>query len=388
MVINARELRQKYQLLGPKETCRRLTEALREGHLKPSDFSLRDMAEELVTDGREWVRTLDPRYGVSVLENTGAVDTTTFLNITGQLLINSVLDAYNNPAYSISALFPRVSTRLSGERIPGIGQIGDKAESVKEGMPFPHVGLGEDYIDTPVTDKKGLILPVTKEAIFFDRTGLLLERAQEVGDSLRLNEEKQCVDVLIGATNNYKWKGTSYNTYQASTPWANLLSGASYDLADWTDIDEAEQLFANMLDPNTSEPIAIMAPTLVATPARKHAVNRILNATEVRYTVSGAPVETLAGNPISGINGITNPWVYSRLQSQLSVSAANSKATWFLGDFAKAFAIMENWAVTVVQAPQNSEAEFNQDIVARFKASSRNVAIAKNPRFVVKVTGY
>ena len=38
-----------------------------------------------------------------------------------------------------------------------------------------------------------------------------------------------------------------------------------------------------------------------------------------------------------------------------------------------AFAYMENWPITVVQAPANSEAEFNQDIVARFKASERGI---------------
>ena len=32
---------------------------------------------------------------------------------------------------------------------------------------------------------------------------------------------------------------------------------------------------------------------------------------------------------------------------------------------------MENWPITVVQAPVNSEAEFIQDIVVRFKASER-----------------
>lgn len=388
MVINARELRQKYQLLGPKETCRRLTEAIQEGHLKPSDFSLRDMAEELVPDGREWVRSLDPRYGSSVLESSGAVDATAFSNITGQLIINAILDSYNSPEFVISQRFRTIATRQNGERIPGIGKIGDKAESVAESMPFPHVGLGEDYIDTPITDKKGLIVPVTKEAIFFDRTGLLLERAREVGESLGLNKEKRCVDLLIGATNNYKWKGNSYNTYQASANWVNLLSGAAYDLVDWTDIDEAEQLFAQMLDPNTSEPIVISPNTLVVTPARRHAANRVLNATEIRYTGSGLPTETLAANPITGLTPVVSPWVYSRLQSQLSVSAANSKATWFIGDFDKAFAYMENWPITLSQSQQNSEADFNQDIVARFKASERGVAAVLNPRFMVKVSGH
>jgi len=45
---------------------------------------------------------------------------------------------------------------------------------------------------------------------------------------------------------------------------------------------------------------------------------------------------------------------------------------------------MENWPITVTQAPQNSEAEFNQDIVAQFKASERGAAAVINPRYIVK----
>lgn len=76
------------------------------------------------------------------------------------------------------------------------------------GMPYPHVGFGEDYIETPSTAKHGLIVPVTKEAVFFDRTNLVLGRAAEVGEVLGLNKEKRLIDLVIGQVNNYKWKGT------------------------------------------------------------------------------------------------------------------------------------------------------------------------------------
>ena len=68
-------------------------------------------------------------------------------------------------------------------------------------------------------------MPVTKEAIFFDRTNLVLGRAAEVGEVLGLNKEKRLIDLVIGETNNYKWKGASYDTYQSSTPWINVLTG-------------------------------------------------------------------------------------------------------------------------------------------------------------------
>jgi hypothetical protein len=399
MAIKVPELRQMIRTMGIVAACQMITESLQAsargeiGHMRPSDFSIRDLAEGLVENGREWVQNMNPAYaGSSVMESQSAVDSTAFANITGQLLINEVLAAYESPAFTISQAFRVMSSRLSGERVPGMDNVGDKAETVNEGMPFPSVGFGENYIDTPVTTKRGLIIPVTKEAIFFDRTGLILEHARQVGESLGINKEKRCADLMIGAANNYKWKGTSYNTYQASTPWINLLAGASYDLVDWTDVDAAEALFDEMTDPATGEPINISVSSIFATPARKHALNRITNATEVRYTTpgfatTGNPTETVATNPMSGYTGQTSKWLYSRLRAS-GLTADQAKATWFAGDPSRAFRYVENWPMTVVQAPQNSEAEFNQDIVARFKASERGVAAVFDPRFMVKVNGY
>ncbi len=76
--------------------------------------------------------------------------------------------------------------------------------------------------------------------------------------------------------------------------------------------------------------------------------------------------------------------MYRRL---LAAGVSSPEKVWLLGDFKKAFAYMENWPITVTQAPQNSEAEFTQDIVVRFKASERGAAAVLNPRFIVQSTG-
>ena len=54
---------------------------------------------------------------------------------------------------------------------------------VRPGMPYPNVGLNEDYIETPSTTKHGFIVPVTREAIFFDRTHLILHLRSRGGRS-------------------------------------------------------------------------------------------------------------------------------------------------------------------------------------------------------------
>jgi len=386
MTLKYRELKRRYDVDGAEQTVSHLSEALREGHLKPEDFSIRDLAEALVPDGRDWVRMLDPRSAgnVSVLEAGDAVDVTAFLNITGQVIYSKIMEAYLQEAFVVSKLVDTIPTRLDGEKIPGISRVSDTVDEVGPGMPYPHLGFGEDYIETPSTTKRGFIVPVTKEAIFFDRTHLVLSRAAEVGEVLGLNKEKRLVDLAIGVTNNYKWKGTAYDTYQDTTPWINTL--AANELVDWTNVDKAEQLFADILDPATGEPVLVRGTTVLVMPAYRHAAHRVFSAAELTFTAAGSSTATVAANPLSGYRVVDSRLAYRRIVAS-GVAAADAKKWWFVGDFRRALAYMENWPITVTQAPLGSEAEFNNDIVLRFKASERGAAAVLNPRYVVKNTG-
>ena len=288
----------------------------------------------------------------------------------------------------MSQLVDTISTRLDGEKIPGIGRIREEAAEIRPGMPYPSVGLGEDYIETPSTTKRGFIVPVTREAVFFDRTHLVLQRAAEVGEILGLNKEKRLLDLIIGVDNNYKWKGTQYNTYYAAGdagPWVNVLA---HELVDWTDVDAAEQLFADILDPNTGEPVLIQASTLLVMPAYRHAAARILSATETQLRrrrrqsldgptptrTAGAASSTRAGWPIGG-SSRRDRFRPPHGSGGSSAISERPSPTWRTGP------------LPFTQSPANSEADFNQDIVIRFKASERGAAAVINPRYVVKSTG-
>ena len=284
--IKYRELKHMYESCGPERTAKHLGEALRDGQLRADDFSLRELAEATV--GAEWVKRLDPRStsGVRLLEAGDAIDVTAFSNIAGQIVYSSILQAYTQEAFVASKLVATIPTRFDGEKIPGVGRVRDELAEVRPGMPYPSLGMSEDYIETPSTTKHGFIVPVTREAIFFDRTHLILQRAAEVGEVLGLNKEKRLLDLMIGATNSYKWKGASYNTYYGPAdngPWVNTTNE---ELVDWTDIDAAEQLFADILDPNTGEPILIQPDTVLVMPAYRHAADRILKATEIIFSTS------------------------------------------------------------------------------------------------------
>jgi hypothetical protein len=354
-----------------------------------NDVSIREIAENFIEDGHEAVLSWNPRNGgnggvsMKLLEETGAVTSGGFSRITGQLLVNAVLAGYENEETVFSNLIPSMPTQLNGQKVPGISQIGDAALSIGEGQSYPLAGVSEDYIETPVTTKKGLMVEVTKEAIFFDLTGQLQMRCGDVGGALKLNKEKRIIDAVIDenvTAHRYKWKGTSYATYQASTPYINLK--ASNALVDWTNIDAAELVFNQLTDPYTGEPIVVNAQHLIVTRQLLRTAQRILSATSVQtvtpgYATSANPNTAVWSNPVSGYKIVYSAQLAARLAIDTS---------WWIGDLTKAFKYMENWPITVVQAPSNNEAEFTRDVVFRVKASERGAMSTWEPRQMVKST--
>ena len=87
-------------------------------------------------------------------------------------------------------------------------------------------------------------------------------------------------------------------------------------------------------------------------------------------TLANIGYNTVGPNPLNqlGLEFATSRQLNVQLQNSFSLSQSDAGKYWFYGDPA-AFAYMENWPITVTQAPTNSEAEFTQDVVVRFKAS-------------------
>lgn len=398
MPINIVQLRRLYEAAErdrkPERFTNELATAFETKQVRPADFSIRQIFEHFLPDGRELVNSWNSRGGgdgaslAAILEND-AVKTTAFSNISGQIVYNEVLAGFQMEEFVFSKLIPTVSTQHNGEKIAGIGGLGDKAEVVDENAEYPMVGVNEDWIRTPETKKRGLIVPVTREAVFFDYTGQLLERCREVGEYLGLNKEKRAIDCLIDENTtahryNRKDNGAvaTYGNNSGTHDWDNLE--ASNALVDWTDIDNAEQLLNAILDPNTGEPVVVGGRRiLVCAKSLELVAARVRNATEITvhtggYATSGNLTETKAGNPVGGkFEVLTSRMVALRLATDTS---------WFYGDPAKAFRYMENWPLDTVQAPPNSELEFSRDIVLRFKASERGQYATIEPRAMVTCT--
>lgn len=390
-MLKASGLRRSYEAakkdgrVGEKKFFSDLREALATKQIEISEnkieLGIKDLFENFVPHGRElidcWKRGEDSS---SLLEAGDAVSSSMFSNITGQIVYNAVMEAFTSEEFVFSPLVRTVTTEFNGEKIAGIARMGDRAEVVGEGLPYPKVGVSEDYIETPATTKRGLIVPLTKEAIAFDRTGLVIQRCSEVGEFLGLNKEKRIIDCIIDenvTAHRYKWRGTIYATYQTSTPWDNTTASAT--LADWTDIDEALQTLDAIVDPNTGEPILNSAKDMIVTRQNLAKARYILSATEIRVG-DGASVttQTLSQNPVANMLTVRS--------SALLAARMATDTTWYVGDIRKAFAYMQNWPITTVQAPANSTDEFERDIVMQWKASERGATSTWEPRVMTKCT--
>lgn len=362
-----------------------LHEAIRTKAYKPEDFRIRELFEHFVDDGREAIASWSPRSGgpkSGVKLRESGVDTAAFANITGQIVYSKVLTAFNDPVFVAPRVTTTVPTEFDGEKIPGMGRTGDEAETVAEGHPYPLAGFGEEWINTPSIAKRGFIVPVTKEAIFFDRTGLILERARETAQWLAVNKEKRVLDMVLGITTSYSRNGAAavaaYGDTSATHPFDNLA--ASNALADYTDVENAQLLFDALLDPNTGEPIIVNATQVICGTSLVMTARRVFNATQFEYVATHS---TFSPNPLgtSAFDIVSNQYVASRL-----TAGSVATSTWYLGDFRNAFWYMENWPITSSEAPSNSELEFTHDIVARYKVSERGAPACIEPRRAVKST--
>lgn len=400
-LINFRELRREVELNGSTLTANRMIGLLEKKTVRPHDFSLREVATAFM--GREWVENLHPKWGrfaehTALLEADGsAVSYADFSNITGQIFFNAVQQSYeyDSANFPFSQVIPTKPTDiLDMEKIPGISEVGDEFTVIGEAEEYPNFGVSEDYIEVAAKAKRGGIVPVTKEAILGDKTGDLLTRCKNLGFWLYMNKETRLVDCLIdenaGAVSaalqghRYHWKGTSYATYQTSTPWDNVAT--SNGLVDESDLEQAWLTMVAITDPYTGHPINQKPTHLIVTPQNLMAAHRALRATEVRthaggYPTSGNPLETASPPGLRGVPELQNLTI---LYSQLLASRAATDTDWWLGAPGKAFAYYSVWNVEPEEQGKDSEAGFRRDVVMEFKVSEMGAAATENPRFMVE----
>lgn len=431
-MIRGQSTRQLYESLGPAPFVRRLYESLgltdrtgrrntdragnpvlvaprdRAGNemppLSPSEFSLRDLAESLI--GSDWADRLNPgtMQRLALMEGQrplmeagqGATGPTAFLNINAftavvaGLLEVSVMEGWKSPEFIADQLMPAENTKMfDGRKVIGTSRLGDVAEVRYPGMPTKRAQIGERWITQPRTVENALAAEVTQEAVYLDLTGEVLQNANDVGTWIGYRKELRCIDAFIGVTNTYSYKGTSYNTYISAGYYNNLL--ASNELLHWTNVQAAEILFRDMLDPETNTRVLIRPNTILLNREKLYTARAIFGATNVQYRDASTSASNIREfpNPLDNYALLESPLVYQRCTASdgLNLSASDAGKLWFIYEKGKAFKYAQNWPLRVQQAAPNQADMIDRGVVLFVKADERGIPMVYEPRRAVKCTG-
>ncbi len=400
ILVRGADLKKLVTEKGLPWTRHHLQESFDKKEITPDDFSLRDMFRHMTDRGGDaldqWER--DHRRGGHITEAIQAVDTSAMANITGQIFFNAIMDSMENDQFIGDTLVSTFQSNLQDEeKIPGISQVTDSFEgNVTEGEPYPNVGLSEQFITIPAAEKKGGIIGVTKEALIADRTGFLIERMRSLGKALGIRREKSIIDIAIGAVNPYTWKGEARLTYGDGATAGEALgfiNETAEALVNETDIQVAENLYRRMRDPSTNEPLGYAPTVLMVTPALQWQARGIINVTQIREgAVGAAPAQQAIGTTrmpgwAQNLTIASNEWLRDRLLAAIAAGGGwtglDADVAWFLGTPSAAFVWKEIWPLTVVEEQPGSVAEFENDVVMRFKASYKGVAGVREPRLMI-----
>lgn len=368
---------------------------LGKNRIRPEMFSLRTIAEALFSES-ELDRYFNPanQNDRRTLMEAGPLDPTAFLNINtfsltvGGLVDAKIIERFQNPSFIGDQLCTVVPTNKNGEKLIGVTGIGDKAQTRGILQGHARAGFGENWITTPETVEKALATEVSQEAVFFDLTGQVLEVAGGVGDELGYRRELSIVQMAIGGVNNFTYNGTAYDTYQtAGTLWINDHVNA---LADYTDIDNSNNLFTQMTDPATGKEILVMPTVILHAPQNDSTVHLVLRSTEVRTVTNTNTTSIAPPNPnTTGWTTLKSPIFYNQAKAAtalggLALSAADAKGLWFHGEPKKAFNWMENWPLRTRQASPSEYIMLDRGLIAAYFSNYRGVGAVRSPWHMVR----
>lgn len=374
-----------------RDVCAAVQESVRKQGVNDR-WSVRQLFEETVPDGREVLAEMDHYAkhgnGHERVFESGPINTAAFSNIIGSIALGQAQQQLDLPDFIGPQLFEeRTAATKEHEVIPGISMLGDQAEAVGEGEPYPKVGTGEFWVTRPRCIKRGFIAEATEEAIREDKTGQLTQQITSGAESMGITVEKDRLRTALGVDTTFRWKDNAAQATYANSHTGFALDNliASNAMVDYTDFAAVDASFDSVVDPSTGEIVNISGAMQVVFPkSLKVTAARILNSTEVRQgAIDASTPVTISGNPLN--DPMFNS--YSPLTNQYVKEVTGSDTTWFAGMFSRAFA--DYVYIPTEFTTENrgtSDAMFERDIALRVKVRRSSAPTVIAPWFVAKCT--
>jgi hypothetical protein len=365
-------------------------------HLESKDFNFAQLAHELIPNLEDY------RGDPDAVNVTNAVRSSQFPTISKVVIHNEILKAYQLYQEGLDDLVSEGNAqRTTEDTIAGFTEQ-ESLEMRLEGMAYEETNFGEKDISVRMADF-GRMISITREALYNDRTGQLLNNAKKVGEKGGQHRGKMIVQTIeclprtafkeaTGGSKAFVYKGTAYqysDFYNASTHVtidgrvnANLKT--SNPLGNYTNIQASLSLFDKMKDSQGDE-IVIVPNTILVPSELEVAAFQILNTasyvpvgpTTTGLTESGNLIPVHTANPY-GQGGLASFKVKkSRYMS--------STSTWYMGDFANQLIWLWVYKPATAALAASAEKAFTNNIVLTYKFSyhggcghSDYVNIAKN----------
>lgn len=317
-----------------------------------SDFSFKELYEALVeSQGLE--------------EN---LVSSAFPNISGQIISSVMIEGYNLWNKAGLSLVRVVPSKMKVSLVAGWTAIGVIRE-VKERADYLEIVPPDEKTVQIVNRKYGGLLSLTKEDLFFDRTGELVNRARGIGEETARFQDQLILEGVIDKNSVVYNKGQLYKSDSSN---ANYNSGAGTVLGS-TAFEAGYIKLLKKTDEQSkkiwvlSDRMQIMVPPDLAPSADKLKENQ--------YEVAGTAMSTTANFARNKFDIVVNP--YQTVTTR-----------WHMGAFKRQFRWEEVWPFeTFLRVGPDTEDGHKKDVIQSHKASIYGGVGADDVKYVEQMNG-
>lgn len=360
-----------------------LGEAIRDKRLSAENVSIREVYEAIMEQPVPAVRG-----DVGLITSEAAINTQLFVIAVGKITQFTLMQGYEETPRVARAMIGVVGTSKRQGRKARIVPPDGRIPIVTELETYTNLTASDEYI-TYACNKYGASIPISMETIREDDTGQILGLGAQLGRLMAETEEYVILEAMVqavGGTSVYKPAGTATDIYTATAALYRTNVVASNPLENWKSLQAARKAAqAIRISANAKAAKAGVKLRDMLVPADLEEIARnVLFARSVRTKTAGDPAtETESENPI-----VEKPqlFVSSHLTDITPFGSADATKTWYIGDFKRAFSLMQVAAMRV-ETQTGGEKAFTNDIPLSFKVYGEFGICCDDPRFIIQCTG-
>jgi hypothetical protein len=330
-----------------------------EGKLRPSDFSFRELFEELVDPERHFDISADPQM---IAE---AISSSAFPEISNRILHRSLLPEYEaNSGMADELVTEENASRTHSEEIHGLTDM-ESLEMRPEQLAYSETSFGEKDVRIYSADF-GRIISLTREAIFDDRTGEIMRRARKVGKKAGQHRTKMIIQTIEmlprsamkeTATRGFVYQGNAvtqavfYSTDHSSID-GQTNNNTLTDALGTSGLNKAYILFDDMTDVQGDE--VMVDPRILLVPGALRMTSWQLLTSPMQYDTPNRA------------QNFFGPQGDVRLVPRVSVFLS-SDAKYYLGDFKEQLLWLWVWRPGTAAQGADTRLAFENQIVQRYR---------------------